>query len=462
MNYNAFLSHLVRRWQAKPAAGMPRARGGLDAQEAQAVLLEALAPHVSDHHTGLGLMRVRVLNWPMIQATYGAQRSDELMHRVQERLERAVGVAQPPNQTHAAGWVARIGEADFAVLTDARVDASAQRRLAARLCDTLNLALPLNDVLIHVHAVVGVAACDQSYVDAHELFESAGIALQSASSLGRGRWVVFERGQRESLVRRQLLENELGQALMGQEFDLAFQPIIAVDNLAHMGFEALARWQHPLRGRLLPCDFLDTAENAELVCQLDLQVMELCLVALVKWQHRQLWKPGWFMSVNLSAQHFNQPGLATQLQALVAKHAVAPGDLHLELTESAFMKNLVVARDEMERLRQAGFDIYMDDFGTGYSSLSHLHDLPFSAIKIDKCFLDPMTQHPHTSSLLPTMVEMAQRLGIQVVAEGLETLEQLHALQDMHCDLAQGHLIRAPMNHAMATVWLQSAMDPVV
>ena len=464
LNYAAFLTSFTRRWQAWPRSShpgvLPAPVSGPDKREALEVIQAALAQHVSSQHIGLGLMLVRVVNLPMVSATYGVQRADELMRLVHERLTQALRKAHP--EALMPGWVERLGEAECVVLTDAHVDPAAQRRLGTLLCETLNLALPLHETLIHVNAVVGLAPCDQAYADAQEMFQCANIALQAAESLGRGRLVVFERGMREGIVKQQLLASELNQALKGQQFELAFQPIIAVDTLAHRGFEALARWQHPARGCLLPRDFLDAAENAELICRLDLHIIALCLSTMADWQHRQLWKSGWFVSVNLSAQHFNQPGLTEQLQALVAHHAIAPQDLHLELTESAFMKNLVVARAEMTRLRQAGFDIYMDDFGTGYSSLSHLHELPFSAIKIDKCFLDPMVHNFEQTSLLSTMVHMAQLLGIKVVAEGLETLEQLSVLQGLQCEYAQGHLIRAAMGHEMASIWLQAALDPVV
>ena len=470
MNYPNFLAHFTRRAQAlsRPShapTGVPDKRLVLD------VIQAALAQHVSAQQIGLGLMLVRVMNLPMVSATYGVPGAEALMAHIAQRLDQTLhstlrgelnAGAAPTQRPSQAALVARLGEAEFAVLTDASVDAPAQRRLGALLCETLNLALPLHDVFVHVNAAVGVAACDQAYPDAQDMFQCAGIALQVAVSRGRGSSVVYERSMREAIVKQQLLENELNQALEEQQFTLAFQPIITVDKLEHQGFEALVRWQHPVRGCLQPRDFLNVAEDAELICKLDMHIMGLCLQAMADWQRRQLWQPGWFVSVNLSAQHFNQPGLADTLQALLHQHAMAPQDLHLELTESAFMKNLKVASVEMTRLRQLGFEIYMDDFGTGYSSLSHLHDLPFSAVKIDKCFLDPMVHNFDRSSLMSAMVHMAQLLGIKVVAEGLETLEQLSVLQHLQCEYAQGHLIRAAMDHEMASAWLQAALDPVV
>lgn len=462
---------MARRWQALPGPGaMPL--GMPDKRLALEVIQAALAQHVSLGQTGLGLMMVRVMNLPMVSATYGAHRADELMQSVSQRLSQSLhkNLAQDPSVPQAAlagsqatqpALLARLGEAEFVVLTDASVDAAAQRRLGALLCETLNLALPLQGVHIHVNAAVGVAACDAAYPDVQDMFQCASIALQTAQARGRGSLVVFERSLREAMVKQQLLVNEINVALHQQQFELAFQPIVKVTQLTHCGFEALARWQHPARGCLLPRDFLDVAEDAELICQIDMHVIEVCLQTMARWQHQQLWKPGWFVSVNISAQHFNRPGLAQKLQALLQGHGVAPQDLHLELTESAFMKNLVEARAEMTRLRQLGFEIYLDDFGTGYSSLGQLHELPFSAIKIDKRFLDPKVHHFEPSSLLSTMVHMAQLLGIQVVAEGLETQEQLKLLQSLKCEYAQGHLIREAMCEDQASVWLQAALDPV-
>ncbi len=460
MIYSNILSSITRRWQALPRpayapTGLPDKRLVLE------LIQTALAQHVSPQYTGLGLMLVRVMNHAKVSATYGARRADALMTFVGQRLELTLGKALGHGQNHPA-LVTRLGETEFAVLTDASVDAAAQRRLGALLCETLNLAYPLQEVAVHVNAAVGVAACDQAYPDAQDLFQCADIALRVAVSRGRGSLVVFERSMREALVKHQLLENDLNLALQEQQFELAFQPIMALDKLQHVGFEALARWQHPVRGCLMPRDFLDVAEDAELICRLDLHVIGLCLRAMADWQARQLWRSGWFVSVNLSAQHFNRPGLCETLLGLMHSHGISTQDLHLELTESAFMQNLRVARGEMTRLRQHGFELYMDDFGTGYSSLSHLHALPFSAIKIDKCFLDPMVHNFEQSSLISTMVQMAQLLGIKVVAEGVETLEQLTVLQNLQCEYAQGHLMGAAMGHDMASTWLQAALDPVV
>lgn len=464
MNYSNFLSSITRRWQALPRRG--HALSGLpDKRVVLEIIQTALAQHVLPHHTGVGLMLVRVFNHAQVSATYGVQRADALMNLVGQRLSLALDKALKHGNQHGhqhPALVTRLAEAEFAVLTDASVDAAAQRRLGALMCETLNLTYPLHEVTLHVKAAVGVAACNQAYPDAQDLFQSADIALQVAVSRGRGSLVVFDRSMREALIQHQLLENDLNVALQEQQFELAFQPIMALAKLEHVGFEVLARWQHPVRGCLLPRDFLNVAEDAELICRLDLHVIGLCLRTMADWQARQLWQPGWFVSVNLSAQHFNRPGLCETLLGMLQSHGIATQDLHLELTESAFMQNLQVARVEMTRLRQHGFELYMDDFGTGYSSLSHLHALPFSAIKIDKCFLDPMVHNLEQSSLIATMVHMAQLLGIKVVAEGVETLAQLDVLQNLQCEFAQGHLMGAAMGPEMACAWLQAALDPVV
>lgn len=293
------------------------------------------------------------------------------------------------------------------------------------------------------------------------------MALQEASSRGRGavgvevgvEVVVFEPTMRAAMFAPQLLDKELHQALRETAFTLAFQPIVSVDALEHQGFEVLVRWWHPQRGHLMPHDFIDAAQTADLICELDVHVIDLSLCAMADWQRRGLWRAGWFLSVNLSARHFDRPGLSGLLLERVAQHGMAAQDLHLELTESALMTNLPVAREEMTRLRHAGFEIAMDDFGTGFASLSLLKALPFSSLKIDKSFLDPLICQRHQPSLVATMVQMAQLLGIEVVAEGVETLDQLELLRQLRCAQAQGYLFRAPMASAMAELWLQVALE---
>lgn len=427
----------------------------LDKRWVLAMIKNSLGAHVQEHLTGVGLMRLRVVNHPHVCATYGQALAQQLMALVGDRLAQTLRrqLAKPP-------MVARLGEAEFAVITDASVDAAAQRRLAALVCETLNLSYLLQGVSVHVSAAVGMALGDQTYTDAHDLFQCADIALDVAAARRRGSVVVFERGMRDALVQHQLLENDLSRALAAQEFELAFQPIVEVQSLAHVGFEALARWRHPARGRLYPRDFLDVAEHANLICRLDWHIIRQALACVVDWKARGIWQSGWFISVNLSARHFAQTGFHHQLRELLEHQGVAPRELRLELTESTFMHHLHIAREEMLLLRAAGHEIYMDDFGTGFSSLSLLHKLPFSAIKIDKCFLDPKEHDFAQATLMSTMVNMARVLGIKVVAEGLETLDQLSVLQGLQCEFAQGHLIRAAMGRDMAALWLQASLEP--
>ena len=427
----------------------------LDKRWVLAMIKNSLGAHVREHLSGVGLMRLRVVNHSHVCATYGAALAQQLMAMVGERLAQTL-----QRQLTQAPMMARLGEAEFVVITDASVDVATQRRLAALVCETLNLSYLLEGVSVHVSAAIGVALGDQTYTDAHDLFQCADIALDVAAARRRGSVVVFERSMRDALVQHQLLENDLSRALQQQEFELAFQPIIAVQNLAHVGFEALARWQHPARGRLYPRDFLDVAEHANLICRLDWHIIRMALDTVVDWKTRGIWKAGWFVSVNLSARHFSQPGFYQELHALLVRLGVPAQALRLELTESTFMHHLHIAREEMMLLRAAGHEIYMDDFGTGFSSLSLLHKLPFSAIKIDKCFLDPKEHDFAHATLMSTMVNMARVMGIKVVAEGLETLDQLSVLQGMQCEYAQGHLIRAAMGRDMAAYWLQAALEP--
>ena len=426
----------------------------LDKRWVLAMIKTSLGAHVREHLTGVGLMRLRVVNHPHVCATYGAALAQQLMAFVGDRLAQTLQrqLAKPP-------LMARLGEAEFVVITDASIDVATQRRLAALVCETLNLSYLLEGVPVHVSAAVGVALGDRTYTDAHDLFQCADIALDVAAARRRGSLVVFERGMRDALVHHQLLDNDLSRALERQEFELAFQPIIEVQSLTHMGFEALARWQHPARGRLYPCDFLDVAEHANLICRLDWHIIRMVLDTVVDWKARGIWKASWFVSVNLSARHFAQPGFYKQLNALTDRLGVTPQALRLELTESTFMHHLHVAREEMLLLRAAGHEIYMDDFGTGFSSLGLLHKLPFSAIKIDKCFLDTKEHNFSRATLMSTMVHMARVMGIQVVAEGLETHDQLSVLKGMQCEFAQGHLIHAAMGSEMAAFWLQSALE---
>jgi diguanylate cyclase (GGDEF)-like protein len=458
-------SSLRRYWQGrlKPRqqSGAPaaQARGDVevlgklpDKHDVMALINEILGATFTSHGHGLGVMLVAVLNHQQVRLTYGQRQAEALMALVAQRLEQTLGRV---SSLHALD--ARLGPSEFLVLSHDAHDACAQRELADLLVEALNQSYKVAASVVNVSVAIGMAPAQHSYRDAQDVFQCADIALQQAMQRGRASLVVFEHHMRSSLMERQILENELITALNHEQLELVFQPIVATQTSSLVGFEALVRWNHPLRGRLQPGDFIRTAEDAALVCRVDLEVLRLAMRAMSDWMQAGMWQSAWFLSVNLSAQHFNQSGFAQRLAAMQREHGIACDNLRLEITESAMLQHIDVARHELTLLREAGYQIYMDDFGTGYSSFGQLRDLPFTALKIDKSFIDPVVSRFDRQAMVAFMVQMAHKLGIKVVAEGVETVEQFLLLKDINCEYAQGHFISPALNQRAATEWISQA-----
>jgi EAL domain-containing protein (putative c-di-GMP-specific phosphodiesterase class I) len=230
------------------------------------------------------------------------------------------------------------------------------------------------------------------------------------------------------------LENDLRKAISKGEFEIFYQPIMKLSTQTLVGFEALVRWQHPERGLLQPASFISTAEDTGMIGEVDLWVLQEACKQLKLWQEAKA--QFLTMNVNVSAKSLLLPGFSDRLAAILAEHAVAPGRLKLELTESVLMDDS--AKKLLTELRSQGVGLVIDDFGTGYSSLSYLHALPLDSLKIDRSFISRMDGS--NLQIVNTIILLAQSLGLDVVAEGVETSEQLQVLRGLGCELGQGFL----------------------
>ena len=238
------------------------------------------------------------------------------------------------------------------------------------------------------------------------------------------------------------LENDLHQALAQQQFQLVYQPIIEVSHQRPVSLEALLRWHHPTRGNISPAEFIPMAERIGIIPQLGLWVLEQACLQLATWQQQfPHLQESLSISVNLSGLQLQQPDLLQQVQQVLQKTAISPHCLKLEITETTLIENQEFATQVLSQLRQMGIQIYIDDFGTGYSSLARLQDLPIDALKIDRSFA--CSKHWDISE---TIILLASKLGLDVIAEGVETLEGVLALQSLGCRLMQGYFFSKPVD----------------
>jgi EAL domain-containing protein (putative c-di-GMP-specific phosphodiesterase class I) len=271
--------------------------------------------------------------------------------------------------------------------------------------------------------------------------------------------VVFDQSMHERAAQRLALESDLRAAIGSSQMTLAYQPIFQLQPQRLTGFEALLRWTHPLRGAISPAVFVPLAEETGQIEALTAWVVETAAEQLARWQRDE---PGISVSVNISGRDLVRPGFGAELGAVLARHAVYPGSLVLEITETSLMDRLDVAVDAMRMLRAEGFRFSIDDFGTGYSSLSYLSRLPIDTLKIDRAFVSALDKGPENLAIVRAIQQLGQVLQRRVVAEGIETAEQLASLRKMGVDAGQGYLLARPMPAAQATslIFLERSEPP--
>jgi EAL domain-containing protein (putative c-di-GMP-specific phosphodiesterase class I) len=252
-------------------------------------------------------------------------------------------------------------------------------------------------------------------------------------------------GMQERVSERLQLEVDLRRALSRQEFQVHFQPIISLDDWRITGFEALARWNHPEKGYITPLKFIPIAEETGQIIEIGLWVLNESCKQIRKWQEVYPANPPLTISVNLSGVQFCDPNLIDNIKRILSEAGLDASSLKIEITESAIIENIDAATDILNRLKELGIRILLDDFGTGYSSLSYLHRFPIDTLKIDRSFVTAMNMEKN-AEIVSTILTLAQNLGMDVIAEGVETREQIMKLSDMKCDYVQGFMLSKPLD----------------
>ena len=351
--------------------------------------------------------------------------------------------------------VARLGGDEFGVLLEGISDADKACRIAKRIIDDLNAPFRLAAKELFTSTSIGIALAAEHYKHPEELLRDADSAMYRAKADGRHRYAVFDEGLRREAVSLLEVENDLRRGLTRDEFVAYYQPVVNLADGSVAGYEALMRWRHPQRGVLLPGEFLSVAEDTGASETMDWQIFEqVCRDAGALIGGSDV-----FVGINLSARHFRNPDLDRRLLRLLADHDMPPANLRVEVTERAMLENPPEAKRILQTLRGAGIGIALDDFGTGYSSLSYLHQYPVQALKIDRSFITSLTAEGEGSSdaVIRTIIAMSRLLSMQVIAEGVETVEQRDLLLKMGCRYAQGFLYAAAQP---LEIWAGSTVPP--
>jgi diguanylate cyclase (GGDEF)-like protein/PAS domain S-box-containing protein len=384
--------------------------------------------------------------------------NDTMGHEVGDRLLRAVGqrLAQHLRPHDSA---ARLGGDEFAALIDDATDAIEVERVADRITAALAQPFPFGDEVISGAASIGVATTVEAG-SADDLLRQADLALYVAKGAGKGQWRRYQSAIHNAVLRRLELRTALDQAVADGAFTLRYQPIVDLDTGAPVGFEALVRWDHPVRGLVEPRDFIELAEETGLIVPIGGWVLEHATAEAAQWQAAlEEFAPGRelpYVSVNVSVRQFRAPGFTDRLKQSLASSGLPAGSLMLEITESLLLRDDEQVWADLAALRETGVKVAIDDFGTGYSSLSYLRQMPIDVLKIDRSFIDTMSTSPQQRALVDGIVRLAHTLGLQVVAEGVEDQGDREALRDMGCPLGQGYLFARPLGYAEALEWMFS------
>jgi diguanylate cyclase (GGDEF)-like protein len=382
-------------------------------------------------------------HFKVVNDSFGHDAGDELLREVAARLLGVVRVGDT---------VARFGGDEFVVVAEAECDEEGATHLARRIGEALTTPVVIDGRAVHVSASIGVAVSHGGR-DARALLRDADTAAYWAKSRGRARYELFDEDLRRRADERLEIEQELREALERDELVPYYQPVVSTTTGELLGLEALVRWQHPTRGLLSPAYFLEVAHETGLVVALGRRMLELACRDLATWHGGAAARP--WVSVNIDAQQLHDDGFADDVARILRETGTEPESVRLELTENAFLDAPSV--EAARRLRDLGVRLAVDDFGTGYSSLHYLRRLPVDVLKIDRSFLEDLGADHQAAAVVRAIVELPHTMDITVVAEGVETQEQLDALAAIGCDASQGYLIARPMPVAELPAYLERA-----
>ena len=360
---------------------------------------------------------------------------DQLLLEVAGRL---------PTALRAGDTFGRLGGDEFVVICEGLSSPDDATLVAERIVRSLTGPFQLSAGEVFIAASVGVAIAHGGEPEAEQLLADADLAMYRAKERGRGRYTIYDESMRSRLTDRIAIENELRHALQRRELTVFYQPIVELEGSTIAGVEALVRWRHPERGLLGPAEFVGVAEETGLILPLgDFVLAEAC-GQLARWRGAGIGPPSLSMAVNVSIRQLEHAGFVDRVTTALNNAGLDPSALVLEVTESVLMDDVTIV-GQLSELRALGVQLAIDDFGTGYSSLDRLRRLPVATLKIDKSFVDELETAPAAEPLVAAMIAMAHRLGLGVIAEGVETEGQLHALRELGCGSAQGYLFSRPV-----------------
>lgn len=400
----------------------------------RAFMLERLqdAIHTAkQHHHALALLHINIVRLRGINQILGYHSGDQLLQQLAQRLKRNL---------KENDFLARVGEGEFALLLPSG-GADYATQVAQRLFKAFHDFVEVAGVMVDPRISIGIALYPGHATEADTLLRRANAATNDVCP-AQGGYALYTGGQEQEYTRRLSLMGDLRQAIKRNELSLYCQPKVDIASRRVCGAEALVRWQHPVHGMLSTMEFIKLAENAGLITPLTHWMLDAVFSQSYAWHQDGLDQA---LSVNLSVHDLYDPLLIDRIQGLFSTWSVNPELIQFELTESALMEEPLVALEALTKLKKLGIRLFIDDFGTGYSSLSYLQKLPLDSIKIDQSFVMPMVAKNDSAVIVRSTIELGHNLGLEVVAEGVDSQAVWDLLETMKCDVAQGYLINVPM-----------------
>jgi diguanylate cyclase (GGDEF)-like protein len=400
---------------------------------------------------GAGVRQFSVLfldldRFKVVNDSLGHAAGDQLLTGVARRLRSCVRGEDATGRTErAASTVARLGGDEFAILLEGLRDEGDAGVVAERILRRLSAPFTIDGRQVFAGVSIGIAF-GTSGSTPEDLLRNADTAMYHAKARGRGRFEVFNVGMREKALARMELEADLKHALDEGEFLLYYQAKVSLTSQKISGFEALIRWRHPSRGLLYPAEFISIAEDTGLIVPLGKWILREACRQMAEWHRSMPRGPALSVSVNISFKQLAEPGLAEDIERILAETGLNPADLRIEMTESSLMENAETSVATLRRLKEMNIGLEIDDFGTGYSSLSYLRQLPFDTVKIDRSFVKELGTAGDSGEIVNTILQLAKSMNLDVVAEGVETVEQLAWLKEMGCECAQGYYFSKPVD----------------
>ncbi|TAE57395.1 MAG: GGDEF domain-containing response regulator [Nostocales cyanobacterium] len=399
-------------------------------------LWQAIEKQIANPNHKFAVLYLDCDRFKIVNDSLGHLAGDELLIALTQRLQTIL---------NEQDLLARLGGDEFVILLTKITDQPYVTAIVDNIFNRFQEPFFLREREIFISFSIGVVIDSSHYRDPETVLRHADIAMYKAKSLGKHQYQIFAPFMYEEACQRLQLETELRKCIQHSEFQLYYQTIIELETGKIVGVEALVRWHHPTLGWISPTQFIPIAEETGLIIQIGEWILKQACYQLRNWQLEKIVDTSFYISVNVSAYQFSQSKFIQQLDEILAETQLSPQCLRLEITETAIMDNTSSAAMVIDNIRQRNIQLSIDDFGTGYSSLSYLHSFPVDNLKIDRSFINRLQDNTSSLSMVQAMIQIAQNMGMNIIAEGIETPEQWEQLKLLNCPFGQGFLFSQPL-----------------